>query len=121
MSETKGKVLRDSKGLPIDGRGWPIMEVVDYDPVAEKAKREVEARLLAEHQRLRDSVVDTAKHERRVDLAIGDYWRKREVDPDYDPDSAALFALVNDSGGLAHNNAVDALLAFEAEAEGRSR
>lgn len=92
-------VRRDSKGLPIDDRGWPIMEVVDYDPLAEKAKREEQARVFAEHQRLKDAVVDAAREARIV--------RRRESSEA----SEYLRALADTMH--AERDAVDALIDFE--------
>lgn len=85
------------------------MNVVDYQPKADVAER------CKERARLEREVIEAAKRVRQNDLAITRYWERRASDAGYDPASAALFTLINNSGGKAFNAAVDALLKFEAQ------
>lgn len=68
-----------------------------------------------ERARLEREVIEAAKRCRQNDLAITGYWERRASDTGYDPDSAALFTLINSSGGKAFNAAVDALIDFESQ------
>lgn len=43
------------------------MHVVDWDPRAEKAKREESARIATEHQRLKDDVINAARADRKAE------------------------------------------------------
>lgn len=96
----KSEKRRDSKGLPIDDRGWPIMEVVDYDPVATKAKREAQTQRDAERARLERAVVEAAKADRlSVQKGTG---TNRDID-------APIHAR------RVLNDAINALLEFESQ------
>lgn len=65
--------------------------------------------------RLERKVIEAVKRFRQNDIAMTRYWERRASDAEYDPDSSALFTLVNNSNRKELYEAVDALLQFESQ------
>lgn len=84
------------------------MHVSDWDPVAEKAKRDEQARIAAEYQRLQSAVVEKAR-------TFGITWRAYTQDRISSRAPSGQLNHVATEARIQLCDAVNALIAFEAE------